>query len=124
MYLKKRALAAALAFLVHILDVERELARIATMENTKTKEAKADAKSAKPASMHQMTVEATENALLVLLDFFNLQKDRITVTPNVLLERSREQVPLHARIATTANTRTKQQRANAKRVGRESSQPT
>jgi hypothetical protein len=76
-----------------------------------------------PEHIQAVLMSKTGNARPVALDPTKARQARTTATPNVLRERSRQEVPMHARIVTTDNTKILQGKAHAKRVGRESLQP-
>ena len=76
-----------------------------------------------PEHIQAVLMSKTGYARPVVLDTTKDQEARTTATPNVLRARSRQEVPVHARIATTDNTKILRARAYANRAGPESLQP-
>ena len=99
-----------------------ERAIIATTEHIKMKEERAAATPVGPEALQQAQIQPTPVAHPVVLDMLNRVEDRATATDNVGQARTRQEAPLHARIATTANTKTKEGKAHANRAGLESFQ--
>jgi hypothetical protein len=98
-------------------------ALIATMEASRQMREKRLATLVESENLQAVPMPKTGYARPVVLDPTKARKARTTATPNVLRERSRQQVPAPARIATTENTKTKEARAHANRAGPESLQP-
>ena len=67
--------------------------------------------------LQAVLMSKTGYARPVVLDPTKARQARTTATPNVLRESSRQEVPAHARIATTDNTKILRARAYANRAG-------
>jgi hypothetical protein len=91
----------------------RDHVRIVTTDNFKIKQDRQDANPVQQVRLQRMTVTRKPDALPVVLVFFNRLGDRITATRNVAQAQSLEQVPVHARIATTDNFKINQDRQHA-----------